>query len=113
MSIRIEPEDKTTLRPPGPVATSAIKDLFSASNQERLYGVLGVLFNETRTQLLHQSELATVPDSNFLRFVLIKSHFLFTFLFHFFLILANAKFTPVCPEPRLCNTVVGVVDLVT
>ena len=97
MAIRIAPnvEDKAPPKEKGASAaagstaagsastTAAAKDLFGAHNHERLFGILGVLFNDARTQLVHPSELATVTDSNFLRFVTLNCLHFFPFTYMF------------------------------
>jgi len=51
-----------------------IRNLFNSRNPERLYGIIGVLFNDKRTQILHPTEVVSISNSSFFRFV-------FTFLF--------------------------------
>lgn len=70
MAIRIVPNpgEKSPKAGGGDSKNSAerVKDLFSLHSHERLYGLLGVLFNDNRSQLLHSCEPASIADSNLL-----------------------------------------------
>lgn len=71
MNIRIKAkaEEKDLLLNEKGKESSRLRDVFIQHNQERFNGVIGVLFNETRTQLLHSSELVAIPESNYLSYV--------------------------------------------
>lgn len=46
---------------------AVITDLFGLQSQERLHGLLGVLFKENRSDLMHHSQEASISESNILR----------------------------------------------